>query len=130
MVLSNDPTLLPNTNISRAGSPPDCTISLYPAANRFGTASIQLKAFDGSLFSPLTTMTLTVNAVNDAPVMQTGGAIGSLSTPQNTPLNIPLANGSDIENDPLVDPRRSHGRGQRDASCGVVGTDECDPGPL
>ena len=68
MFLSDNPSLLPNSSIVRGGTFPNCTISLYPASNKFGSAMIQLKAFDGILDSAISSITLTVDPINDAPV--------------------------------------------------------------
>ena len=40
-----------------------------PATNYFGSDSFTYKAYDGDLYSNLATVTITVNAVNDAPVV-------------------------------------------------------------
>ncbi len=40
-----------------------------PTTNYFGSDSFTYKAYDGDLYSNLATVTITVNAVNDAPVV-------------------------------------------------------------
>lgn len=72
-----------------------------PDANYFGPDSFTYRCTDGSTNSGLATVSLTVNAVNDAPI---GGA-DSYAATLNTPLVVPaatgvLANDSDIDNAP------------------------------
>lgn len=62
-----------------------------------GTDSFTYRAGDGQAFSEATTVTLTVVAVNDAPV-----AVGqSLSTPEDTAQPLTLS-GTDVDGDPLT----------------------------
>jgi VCBS repeat-containing protein len=72
----------------------------FTAANNFnGTASFRFTASDGSLTSSPTPVTITIAAVNDAPV----AVADSGSTNEGTPvlLNV-LANDSDVDGDPLT----------------------------
>ena len=74
------------------------TLTLTPAANWNGTASISAKVDDGTVDSAITTFTLTVSAVNDAPTL-------SAITNQNTNENVAKAltlSGSDLEGDTLT----------------------------
>jgi VCBS repeat-containing protein len=72
-----------------------------PGANFNGTDSFAYRASDGSTGSNIATVTITVNAVNDAPV----AVDGSYSTHEDTPLTIApagvLVNDSDVEGDSL-----------------------------
>jgi VCBS repeat-containing protein len=72
-----------------------------PATNYNGPDSFTYRASDGSLNSAITTVTLTVNAVNDAPVA-TGD---SYSAVENTPLVVAaagvLSNDTDADGDTL-----------------------------
>jgi hypothetical protein len=65
---SSNPTLVPNDNISLGGSGTARTVTVTPAANQSGTATITVTVSDGSLASS-DTFDLTVNPVNDAPTV-------------------------------------------------------------
>jgi len=69
---SNNQTLVPNANITLAGTDGDRTVTVTPVANGFGTADITVVVSDGVLTGS-TTFTLTVNSVNDLPVIANGG---------------------------------------------------------
>src|SRR5258707_6566639 len=79
-------TLVANANIVFGGTGANRTVTLTPAANQFGTATITLTVSDGQL-STSTSFQLTVNSVNDAPTI-TG--IGNQTTSSGTavgPIN-------------------------------------------
>src|SRR5258706_5768500 len=79
-------TLVANANIVFGGTGANRTVTLTPAANQFGTATITLTVSDGQL-STSTSFQLTVNSVNDAPTI-TG--IGNQTTTAGTavgPIN-------------------------------------------
>jgi hypothetical protein len=80
---SDNPTLLPNSNISVAGTYPNCTVNLTPVANQNGSVIITLAVSDGSLTAQ-DTFTFTVGAVNDAPTISD---VQNLSTSENIALN-------------------------------------------
>src|SRR5882757_3915146 len=83
---SSDLTLVPNANIVFGGTGANRTVTLTPAANQFGTATITVTVSDGQL-STSTSFQLTVNSVNDAPTI-TG--IGNQTTTAGTavgPIN-------------------------------------------
>jgi hypothetical protein len=65
---SSNPGLIPATGILLAGSDSNRTIALTPAPNQFGSTTITLSVSDGDLTS-ITSFLLTVNSVNDAPVI-------------------------------------------------------------
>ncbi len=65
---SSNTTLLPNANIALGGSGAARTITLSPAADQSGTTTVTVTVSDGAL-SASDTFVLTVNAVNDAPVL-------------------------------------------------------------
>ncbi|MGD9417531.1 MAG: Ig-like domain-containing protein [Verrucomicrobiota bacterium JB025] len=68
-----------------------------PDADYHGTDSFTFRADDGTAVSNLATVTLSVEAVNDAPV-----ALGGLVTvEEDSPVRI-ILNGSDADGDPLV----------------------------
>lgn len=66
---SNNLTLVPNANIVFGGSGANRTVTVTPAANQSGTATITLTVTDGGNATATDTFVLTVNAVNDAPTI-------------------------------------------------------------
>ena len=78
------------------------SFSYTPAANYAGADSFSYRASDGTLTSNVATVTLTVTAVNDAPV----AAGDAFSTAEDTVLTVPapgvLGNDSDPDGDPLT----------------------------
>ena len=73
-----------------------------PTLNYYGSDSFTYKAYDGSLYSLLATVTITVNAVNDAPV----ATADSYSTNEDITLTIAapgvLSNDVDVDGDTLT----------------------------
>jgi Bacterial Ig domain/Fibronectin type III domain len=67
---SSNPTLIPASAILLGGAGSNRTITLRPATNQFGTVTITLSVSDGAL-SSTTTFSLTVNPVNDSPLVST-----------------------------------------------------------
>ncbi|MGI4992976.1 tandem-95 repeat protein [Halobacteriovorax sp. GFR7] len=65
-----------------------------PNLNFFGTDSFTYKVDDGELDSTTATVTITVNTVNDAPVM---GADQSEATDEDTALNFTLNTATDVD---------------------------------
>ena len=65
---SSNPGLVPNANIVFGGSGSNRTVSLTPAPNQNGTATITVSVSDGSLTAS-DTFILNVNAVNDTPTL-------------------------------------------------------------
>src|SRR5260221_11706944 len=59
-------TLVPNANIVFGGTGANRTVTLTPAANQFGTATITVTVSDGQL-STSTSFHLTVNSGSDPP---------------------------------------------------------------
>jgi VCBS repeat-containing protein len=70
-----------------------------PVANYFGPDSFTYRANDGALVSSIATVTLTVNAVNDAPVAADDAFSGAEDVAINGNV---LANDSDLEGNPLT----------------------------
>ena len=68
-----------------------------PTLNYFGSDSFTYKAYDGNLYSGLATVTITINAVNDAPVANPD----SYSTNEDVTLTIaaPGVLGNDVDVD-------------------------------
>lgn len=92
VTLSN-PTLTPPAGISFGGSGASRTLSVTPAANQSGTATITVTVSDGTS-SVAESFVLTVNAVNDAPTIS---AIANRSTNEDTATSaIPFTVG-DVE---------------------------------
>ena len=75
----------------------DGSFNYHPAADYNGTDSFTYKANDGTLDSNEATVTITVTAVNDAPVAD---AI-AVTTDEDTPVGIILT-GSDVDGDTLT----------------------------
>ena len=73
------------------------TLTYTPAANFNGSDSFTFRVNDGSHDSNVSTFTITVNAVNDAPTADSQ----SVTTDSNTPASITLT-GSDLETTDLV----------------------------
>jgi subtilisin-like proprotein convertase family protein len=65
---SSNPALVPNGNISFGGSGADRTVTVNPASNQSGTATITVVVSDGQL-SGNDSFVLTVNALNDPPTI-------------------------------------------------------------
>jgi len=65
---SSNPALVPNANIAFSGSGVIRTVTVTPAANQFGSATITVTVSDGSL-TATDTFLLTVTAVNDTPTI-------------------------------------------------------------
>jgi subtilisin-like proprotein convertase family protein len=83
---SSNPTLVPNGNIGFGGSGANRTVTVSPASNQDGTATITVTVSDGQL-SAGDSFVLTVNAVNDPPTISNianqsttvGTAVGPIS---------------------------------------------------
>jgi len=73
-----------------------------PISNYHGTDTFTYKAYDGTVYSNMTTVTITVNSVNDPPV----AIPDSYSTDEDTTLMIPapgvLGNDGDVDGDTLT----------------------------
>ncbi|GIK36958.1 MAG: hypothetical protein BroJett011_07910 [Chloroflexota bacterium] len=78
---SSNPTLLPNGNITLGGSGANRTVTLTPAANQSGVATITLVVSDGE-DTVSTPFTITVNAINDPPTISN---ISNQETAYQTP---------------------------------------------
>jgi autotransporter-associated beta strand protein len=82
-------------NGSLSGTAPNLTYT--PSSNFNGADSFTFKANDGTADSPTATVSITVNAVNDAPV----ALAQNVTTDEDTALPITLT-GSDVENSTLT----------------------------
>jgi ELWxxDGT repeat protein len=66
---SSNTLLVPNANIVFNGSGANRNVTVTPAANQFGTATITLTVTDGESLMASDTFMLTVNAINDPPTI-------------------------------------------------------------
>ena len=78
--------------------PEDGSFSYTPAANFSGTDAFTYRANDGSLDSNIVTVTITIDAVNDAPVV---GSSSTQTSEDTTYLAYVLNNASDVDGDTL-----------------------------
>jgi hypothetical protein len=79
---SSNPTLVPAGNIEFSDSGSNRTVTITPAADQSGTATIMLSVSDGQYFAS-SYFELNVNAVNDPPTIS---VIGNQMTTVNTPF--------------------------------------------
>lgn len=93
---SSNTTLLPLSGIVLGGSGTSRTVTLTPALNQNGSAVVTLTVSDGTLTNT-SQFTLTVTAVNDAPVAQNQ----SVTTSFNTAKAITLS-ATDVEGSALI----------------------------
>ena len=82
------------------------SFSYTPNVNYNGSDSFTYKANDGSLDSAAILVSLTITAVNDAPVSDPSAAADAYTTLEDTVLNVAapgvLANDTDVDGDPLT----------------------------
>jgi autotransporter-associated beta strand protein len=71
---SSNTTLIPNANITFGGTGGSRTVTVTPAPNRTGSATITVSAFDG-LTTVSDTFVVTVNPFNDVPVFTAGANV-------------------------------------------------------
>ena len=90
---SSNPTLVPTGNIVFGGSGANRTVTVNPAANQFGTATITVTVNDGAAGTD-ETLSVTFNSVNDAPTVS---SIADQETTEDTATaSIPFTVG-DVE---------------------------------
>ncbi len=73
-----------------------------PAANWYGTDTFRYRAFDGTSYSSATTVTITVTAVNDAPVANPDTATTAEDTTRIVAAPGVLSNDTDVEGSSLT----------------------------
>ena len=73
-------------------------ISVIPNQHFNGTDTFTYKVNDGTVNSNIATVSITVNAINDAPVLST---ISDVSFDEDTTISIQI-NATDIENDTII----------------------------
>jgi hypothetical protein len=95
---SSNTTLVPVASIVLGGSGADRTVTVTPAANRSGTATITLTVTDGDSGQAGTSFVLTVTAANDAPTID---AIAAQSTNEDQQKAVLLTVG-DLDGDALA----------------------------
>jgi hypothetical protein len=93
---SSNPALIPVSGLTFGGSSTNRTVTVTPAPNQHGSATITLTVSDGSL-SASTNFTVTVNPVNDAPTVSQPA---DLSAPVNAGIAPVALTIGDIETDP------------------------------
>src|SRR5439155_27331323 len=93
MASSSNQTLVPDANIVLGGSGANRTLSILPATNQFGTATITISVVDTNGAVASDTFVLTVNSVNDLPTIS---ALSDLSVNEDTPGAISFTVG-DVE---------------------------------
>ncbi len=69
---SSNTTLAPDDNIVFGGSRTNRTITITPAANKYGTTTITVTVTDADNATATETFILTVNAINDSPIANAG----------------------------------------------------------
>jgi hypothetical protein len=90
---SSNTVLVPDANIVLGGSEANRTVTVTPASNQSGSATITLTVSDGTA-SSTDTFVLTVNAVNDAPTISD---VNSLSTNEDTATSALAVTLEDLE---------------------------------
>jgi len=82
---SDDQTLVPGDNLSHGGTGGNRTITVTPAQDQYGTATITVTVTDAGDLTDSLTFDVTVNPVNDAPVITSdgGGATAALEVEEN-----------------------------------------------
>ncbi|MDB5335219.1 MAG: Repeat family, partial [Planctomycetaceae bacterium] len=90
---SSDPSLVANSSIILGGSGASRTVVIIPAANRSGTATITLTVSDG-IATASDTFILTVNAINDAPII---GGLVNVTIDEDTSTSALNFSATDVE---------------------------------
>src|SRR5438034_32175 len=91
---SSNQGLVPDANIVFGGSGPSRTLTLMPAANQSGTATIAITVADPDGASASRSFVLTVNPVNDPPTIS---SLADQSTDEDTPTAVGRASCRDVE---------------------------------
>ena len=100
---SDNPVLAPDGGIRISGSGGVRTMSIGPAANQFGTATITVTVSDGQTTSS-TAFLLTVNQVNHVPVADARASVTNVVSMNNANALVTLdgSRSYDPDNDPLA----------------------------
>ena len=91
--------LVPLGGLVISGEYPNCLLSIAPAENQNGSATVNLTASDGEL-SAASSFALTVTAVNDRPIVAApGAASASLAMDSPTTIGLDTATDPDVATD-------------------------------
>jgi CSLREA domain-containing protein len=93
---SSNQTLVPNGNIAFGGSGASRTVTVTPAANQFGTATITVTVTDGGGASATSAFLLTVNAVADTPSVTDAATNEDAQTSTGLVLSRNAADGGEV----------------------------------
>jgi hypothetical protein len=94
---SSNPQLFPAANLQLSGSGASRKITLTPAANASGAATVTIAVTDGDNGRTIESFNVNIAPINDAPVAN-GQSLAAL---EDTPLGITLT-GSDLDSDALT----------------------------
>ena len=81
---SSNPTLVPTANIVFGGSDAPRTVTITPALNQSGTATLTITVTDADGGTASDTVVLTVTAANDLPTISD---VADTTTPEDTPTS-------------------------------------------
>lgn len=104
---SDNPTLIGDPTVQYTAGDPAGTLRFTPAANAFGTATISVRINDGAgtanggVEEVVRTFTVTVNPINDAPVVTGGTFAVNQGAAVDTLVGTPLAF-TDVENNAVT----------------------------
>jgi len=100
---TSNATLLPLANIVLGGAGADRTVTVQPAANQSGTATVTLTVTDAAGATANASFVLTVTAVNDAPVLSEAGPIAkTVLEDKEAPGFEQALNATDVEGSTLT----------------------------
>lgn len=91
---SSDTNIITSAGITFGGTTPNCTVNFTPVANANGVVTITLIVSDGTLTAQ-DTLALTVNPINDAPVIS---SIGNQTLDEDIPSSAIPFTISDVDN--------------------------------
>jgi hypothetical protein len=91
--------VIPGANISFGGSGTSRTVTVTPAANKYGTATITVQVTDGGGAYTQRQFTVTVNSVNDNPVAGTDYGYRYANQPLYLYCQNLVGNDTDVDGD-------------------------------
>ena len=100
---SDNPTLAPDGNITFGGTGANRTVTVTPAANQMGAATIKVTVSDG-LITVSKSFTLTVTRMNHPPVADASASHATVISPNNLNASVTLdgSRSSDADGDALT----------------------------